>query len=42
MLDVSKRLVEVNQILLQLNEDDFKKIPQEVILNIRNKMDKNC
>ena len=41
MLDINKRLVEVNEILLHLSEEDIAKIPEEVILNIRNKMDKD-
>ena len=41
MLDINKRLVEVNEILLHLSEEDITKIPEEVILNIRNKMDKD-
>ena len=41
MIDVNKRLVEVNEVLLQLPEEDKVKIPEEVILNIRNKMDKD-
>ena len=38
MIDANKRLVEVNEVLLQLSEEDMAKIPKEVILNIRNKM----
>ena len=41
MLDINKRLVEVNEILLHLSEEDITKIPEEVILNVRNKMDKD-
>lgn len=40
MIDENKRLVEVNEVLLQLNKKDMDKIPKEVILNIRDKMDK--
>ena len=41
MIDVNKRLVEVNQVLMQLSEENIAKIPEDVILNIRNKMDKD-
>jgi len=41
MMDVNKRLVEVNEVLLQLPKEEYNKIPEEVILNIRNKMDKD-
>lgn len=41
MIDENKRLVEVNEVLLQLSKKDFDKIPKEVISNIRNKMDKD-
>ena len=41
MVDINKRLVEVNEVLLQLSEEDMAKIPEDVILNIRNKMDKD-
>ena len=41
MIDVNKRLVEVNEVLLQLSYEELSKIPEEIILNIRNKMDKN-
>ena len=40
MIDVNKRLVEVNEVLLHLPEKEMAKIPEEVILNIWNKMDK--
>jgi len=40
-MDVNKRLVEVNEVLLQLPKEEYNKIPEEVILNIRNKMDKD-
>ena len=41
MIDTNKRLVEVNEVLMQLSEEEIAKIPEEVILNIRNKMDKD-
>ena len=41
MVDANKRLVEVNEILLQLSKKEFIKIPKEIIFSIRNKMDKD-
>ena len=41
MIDVNKRLVEVDQVLLQLSEEEFNKIPEDIIQGIREIMDKN-
>ena len=34
MIEVNKRLVEVNEVLLQLSAEDIAKIPEDIILNI--------
>lgn len=41
MIDLNKRLVEVNEILNYLSEDDLMKIPENIRNTIKENMDKN-